>query len=1564
MSKFSKQSLAILLSAALFWIVPSMTTLAQTSTVATLSPNFFKTATPTPTKTKTKTATVTQTFTPSRTQTRTATRTLTPTATPRTPTPTKTKTSTITATKTVTRTLTKTATVTKSPTRTPVTPTVTPTATKTVTLTNTNTSTPTVTDTSTSTPTETDTPTPTSSPTDFPFGDGTGLNGQYFDNLDLSGEPTFVRIDPIIDFFWDQESPAPGITPGHFSARWTGQLEPRTTGPYTFEVDTAGGARLWVDGVQVITDEDGWIGMGNDNHTFISQSIDLIAGQKVDIQLEYYADFDISGVTLKWIYGLTNEVIPTSQLFPTLLPFTSTPTLTPSPTATILPPGSCTGLAGEYFNNQTLNGAPNFVRLDPEINFDWADDSPVPDVIESDFSVRWTGQIQARSSEDYIFSVVADDGVRLWVNNQLLADDWDSPTLDIHDSQPVTLVSGQLYDLRLEMYDSGGSAHIFFWWQTASNSIPQEIVPREQLCLPENGLPATATATPTVTVTFTTTPTATSTATTTRTVTATRTNTITSTFTSTGTSTTTATVTSTFTATRTPITPTNTFTPTFTRTITSTFTPTVTRTATATFTTTATRTATATITATRTQTVTNTVTDIPTITNTPTVTSTLSAICAGGFDHDGIAITDIGSQTEDFAQAMAIQADGKLLAAGYSTDGQTLYQLATVRYNTDGSIDSSFGINGRVLTSIDGFTSQTLALAVQTDGKIIAAGYIYTGVENELAIIRYDQTGTLDPAFGNGGVVTSNLIEAARSLVIQPDGKLIMEGPSHGHFGLVRYNPDGSLDTDFNATGLITTGINSDGNQLEAPISNLPTDFLARLSLQPDGKILAVGSSNGGLTLLRYNPDGSPDVTFDGDGEVTTSLGSFFFGNDVIVQPDNKLVVAGYTVESPANPLEYALARYNPDGSLDPTFGTDGLVTSALTNDDSVASNLYLLPDGKIMVPGIVWGLRSDYSNFALARYNSDGTLDSTFGTDGFVNTAVGQDYNYVRGSVQQPDGKIVILGILSIPPSYDFGLVRYNLDGSLDAEFCELPTVTPTSTVTATVTVTSTATNTVTRTFTVTPTRTATATTATPTVTRTKTSTGTATATRTATTASPTSGATNTPTSIISGSSTPTATSGPQTVIFVTYNGDELNSNGNCSLREAIRAANTHTAVDACPAGVGQVTIQLTTGAYPLSLTGQFEDTALTGDLDITADLNINGAGTGNTVIDANGIDGVFEVFGPAKATFSNLAIVRGDVRPNNGGGLSVNQGASVTLESVYFNANFAAHGAGILNDGITIINNSTFIGNVATDDGGGIRNDNLMTITNSTISANLAAYGSGGGLENHGTLTLTNSTIQGNQAGHTGFGLYAGYGPISTGSVTYLNNVTIEQNQPSSYGEFVSPNGELFVEPISTVQIKNSILYNCAGPLNSAGYNLIQDLTDCILTGNTRGNIIGVNSGLGPLQANGGPTDTQALLTGSPAIDAGNPLGCTNNAGQILTTDQRGVVRPQGTVCDIGAFEYEGPQNTPTPNPTSSPLPSATPSPTPTVTATKTVAATATATATSLVTQTPTPTATDSIG
>ena len=485
---------------------------------------------------------------------------------------------------------------------------------------------------------------------------------------------------------------------------------------------------------------------------------------------------------------------------------------------------------------------------------------------------------------------------------------------------------------------------------------------------------------------------------------------------------------------------------------------------------------------------------------------------------------------------------------------------------------------------------------------------------------------------------------------------------------------------------------------------------------------------------------------------------------------------------------------------------------------------------------------------------------------------------------------------------------------------------------------------------------------------------------------------------------------------INVTTTADELNSDGDCSLREAVRAANTDATVDACPAGSGTDTIIVPAGDYvfnaALGTTG--EDLAAYGDLDIRQDVTIIGAGRTKTTIDAAGVDRVIQIFLPADVDISGVTITGGDAHDDQGSGIHVNGGSLDLTDSrvtgnttgpgvlVTFTSGggISFYGAGPSTITRSRIDNNTadnsgggvYLGGYSTppattmltirdsriDDneaggGGGLYSDGPLVVIGSLLRANSATNNSsgGGGISSQDPLTLINTTLSGNSAANSGGGLTVG-----SGSTTALYNVTMTDNTADSDASNQGDGGGIRIAN-GAVSLRNTIIAgnsdatastgivhpDCSGVFDSQDYNLIGDAAGCTLNGATTHNLVGVKAKLEPLRDNGGPTLTHALLAGSPAIDAGNPAGCHDAKGVALALDQRGYIRPVDgdgdhvARCDIGAYEALSPGA-----PTATPTATATQTRTPTATATRTRTPMATATrpATATATFTPTPTRT----
>ena len=385
------------------------------------------------------------------------------------------------------------------------------------------------------------------------------------------------------------------------------------------------------------------------------------------------------------------------------------------------------------------------------------------------------------------------------------------------------------------------------------------------------------------------------------------------------------------------------------------------------------------------------------------------------FGKGGIVISTGGSiNTLEDALGMALQADGKIVVVGYGSAGSGTWDFAVARYNTNGSPDSAFGNNGIVGTPVGNLDDFAYSVAIQADDKIVVAGVVGGG---GFAVVRYNPNGSLDTTFnGTGKVITPiNASSYARSVAIQADGKIVVAGDSYdssaGGFTLVRYNTNGSLDTSFDNDGIVTTEVRN------------AFSLASAVAIQADGKIVAAGNSSGGLSLVRYNANGSLDTTFNGTGIVITP------GNgalSVVIQADGKiLTISGFSSGG-------RLVRYNANGTPDTSFGSTGEVGVEIS-----ISSAAIQANGKIVAAG--YTEFGEGSAFAVIRLNGNGSLDATFGGTGTVITPIVTQVYYSSAAdavAIQPDGKIVAVGgvVDRAFDLFDFALVRYQGDGASPA--------------------------------------------------------------------------------------------------------------------------------------------------------------------------------------------------------------------------------------------------------------------------------------------------------------------------------------------------------------------------------------------------------------------------------------------------------------------------------------------------------------------------------------------------
>ncbi len=343
----------------------------------------------------------------------------------------------------------------------------------------------------------------------------------------------------------------------------------------------------------------------------------------------------------------------------------------------------------------------------------------------------------------------------------------------------------------------------------------------------------------------------------------------------------------------------------------------------------------------------------------------------------------------------------------------------------NGDLDESFGVGGKVVTSVGVNYSGARDIAVGSDGKIIAAGHCEAYGRTRFALSRFNSDGSLDSSFNSGGKVCSDLGTILHAITIDTDGKIIAAGVDNNDFYMIRYDSNGSVDTSF---GSYSSGVHTDfGGTDEA------YDLIVYGT-----KIYTVGTSDGNFSIARYNSDGSLDTSFDGDGKATTDLGSDDdTARGIVIDSSGKIIVVGYS--SNTNGIyDFAMVRYNSDGTLDTSFGTGGKTITDIAGADDKATSVAIDGTGKIVVAG--WSsnsANSTHEDFTILRYDSSGNLDNSFGSNGVVTTDIGGYQDEANSIVI--DGNSIIVAGKSLNGSNgldSFSVVKYDGMGALDTTF------------------------------------------------------------------------------------------------------------------------------------------------------------------------------------------------------------------------------------------------------------------------------------------------------------------------------------------------------------------------------------------------------------------------------------------------------------------------------------------------------------------------------------------------
>jgi uncharacterized delta-60 repeat protein len=357
------------------------------------------------------------------------------------------------------------------------------------------------------------------------------------------------------------------------------------------------------------------------------------------------------------------------------------------------------------------------------------------------------------------------------------------------------------------------------------------------------------------------------------------------------------------------------------------------------------------------------------------------------FSGDGKRAIDFGGF--DFARDVLIQSDGRIVVAGFGGDVAPSFCVARLR--ADGELDPTFGSGGKRTIDFGGDQESAFGAALQPDGKILLVG----DSDFRVAVARLNPSGSRDTSFSGDGkkIFSWGPNSRAQAVLVLPSGKIMVAGfsaPEGGNLGVARLDPKGALDATFGTGGKVEVDFGGD-------------DAGLAIARQADARILVAGQSSAvGAVVVRLRTNGALDTDFDGDGRVTLPGIPSGSARAVLVQPDGKIVVAGNANGSQT----MTVTRLMPNGSLDTSFDGDGTATIDFGSLADRAEDAVLQPDGKIVVAGSTQGT----GDFAVARLNSNGAPDATFGTGGKA-TVDFPVAGFGNAVARQPNGRIVVAG-------------------------------------------------------------------------------------------------------------------------------------------------------------------------------------------------------------------------------------------------------------------------------------------------------------------------------------------------------------------------------------------------------------------------------------------------------------------------------------------------------------------------------------------------------------------------
>lgn len=386
-------------------------------------------------------------------------------------------------------------------------------------------------------------------------------------------------------------------------------------------------------------------------------------------------------------------------------------------------------------------------------------------------------------------------------------------------------------------------------------------------------------------------------------------------------------------------------------------------------------------------------------------------------------------QSNIFISTIKVQQDGKIIGGGNYTDNNNATDFCLARFESNGTLDSTFGINGISIIPITNNPDKLNVITLQQDGKIVLGGYS-TGTGTSvtyLSVARCNADGTVDSSFADNGVKVMSLEgthNEVRAVDIETGSNKIVLGVLAGTLtnqlpGIVRLKENGTYDSSFANNGVYL-----------AANSSL-ISYPSALKIQPDNKILTMSFRSDSFCVARFTESGILDNTFGSGGVVKTSFGSGTVGSSsaMALQQDGKIVLAGLAGYITSMQSSVGLARYNANGTIDNTFGTGGTVISTWASNYTEAFSVAVQPsDGKVVVSGQTSTNPTTKNNFLVERFNATGSIDNEFGSNGRTTTTFNTQYDDVANSIfVLSDGKILVSGFTLTGPTATLSMARYN---------------------------------------------------------------------------------------------------------------------------------------------------------------------------------------------------------------------------------------------------------------------------------------------------------------------------------------------------------------------------------------------------------------------------------------------------------------------------------------------------------------------------------------------------------